>query len=204
MLGVEPVIVVIRGNSGSGKSAVAAEIRTRYGPGIALVGQDNLRRVVLGERDTADGANIALIELVTRFAVRSGYHVIIDGILRADFYAGMLDGLRRDHEGRACFYYLHVPYDETLRRHATRAQAAEFGHEQMSGWYRELDLLPGGIERVIPADSTLDATVRQIMSEAGLAAAGSLSADPAAVRATADHPAAVSGSPRCTVARSPE
>jgi hypothetical protein len=37
-------LVVLRGNSGSGKSSAAAEVRARYGRGIALVGQDYLRR----------------------------------------------------------------------------------------------------------------------------------------------------------------
>lgn len=129
--------------------------------------------MVLREREVSGGANIALIDLVARFAASSGYHVIIDGILRAEIYADMLDGLRRDHDGSAHFYYLHVPYPETLRRHVTRPQAAEFGPEQMSTWYRELDLLPSGIERIIPAASTLNATVRQIMTETGLIPPGS-------------------------------
>jgi len=164
----EPGLIVLRGNSGSGKSTVAAEIRARYGRGIALVGQDNLRRIVLREREVAGGANIALIDLVARFAAGNGYHVLLDGILRAEIYADMLAGLRSDHQGRSYFYYLNVPFEETMRRHATRPQAAEFGRSEMSPWYRELDLLPGGIETVIPAASSLEATVTQIMSDAGL------------------------------------
>jgi len=39
----------------------------------------------------------------------------------------------------------------------------------MSDWYRERDLLPGGIERIIPAAGSLQGTVRRIMSDAGLA-----------------------------------
>jgi hypothetical protein len=39
----------------------------------------------------------------------------------------MLDGLRRDHLGLSYFYYLDVSIDETVRRHAPRPQAAEFG-----------------------------------------------------------------------------
>jgi hypothetical protein len=82
--------------------------------------------------------------------------------------ADMLAGLRRDHRGRSYFYYLHVPFEETMRRHATRPQAAEFGRAEMSTWYRELDLLPGGIEQVVPASSSLEATVTRIMSDASL------------------------------------
>lgn len=58
----ETRLVVLRGNSASGKSTVAAEIRNRFGRGLALVGQDNLRRTVLRERDVAGGANTGLID----------------------------------------------------------------------------------------------------------------------------------------------
>jgi hypothetical protein len=60
------------------------------------------------------------------------------------------------------------PWAETLRRHATKPQAAEYGAREMRGWFRERDLLPGGLERVIPAASSLDETARRIMAEAGL------------------------------------
>jgi predicted kinase len=160
-------LIVLRGNSGSGKSSVAAEVRARYGRGIALVGQDNLRRIVLRERDVPGGANIGLIDTVARYALDHGFHVIIDGILRADAYAAMLDGLHRDHQGLSRFYYLDVPFEETMRRHQTRPQATEFGRAEMSRWYRGRDLLPGGIEQVIPDANSLQATVRLVMDEAG-------------------------------------
>jgi len=162
-------LIVLRGNSGSGKSSVAAAVRARHGRGIALVGQDNLRRVILRERDVPGGANVDLIGMVARYALDHGFHVVIDGILYAANYGAMLDGLRRDHRGMSRFYYLDVPFEETMRRHATRPQAAEFGRAEMSGWYRADDLLPGGIEQVIPAASPLDATVLQVMRDTGLA-----------------------------------
>ncbi len=114
--------------------------------------------------------NIGLIGLTSRYALGAGFHVIIEGILYADRYAAMLDALRRDHRGPSCFYYLDVPLAETLRRHAARPQAAEFGPANMARWYRERDLLPGGIEHVIPATWTLDEVVGQVMADAGLAA----------------------------------
>jgi predicted kinase len=162
-------LIVLRGNSGSGKSSVAAEIRARHGRGIALVGQDNLRRVVLREGDVPGAANIGLIDTVARYALGHGFHVIIDGIIRATTYGAMLGALHHDHQGTSRFYYFDVPFDETMRRHAARPQATEFGREEMSGWYRELDLLPGGIEQVIPAASSLDATVFRIIRDVGLA-----------------------------------
>ena len=38
----------------------------------------------------------------------------------------------------------------------------------MRGWYRGLDLLPGGIEQIIPAGSALENTVRKVMTDTAL------------------------------------
>ncbi|HEY5015485.1 MAG TPA: AAA family ATPase [Streptosporangiaceae bacterium] len=165
-------LIVIRGNSASGKSAVADEIRRRHGRGLAIVGQDNLRRQVLREWDVPGAANIDLIDLTARFALDRGFHVIVEGILHADHYGRMLTALIAEHADRAGAYYLDVPWAETLRRHATKPQAAEYGEREMRGWYRERDLLPGGLEQIIPAASALDETVRRIMAESGLADGG--------------------------------
>ena len=161
-------LIVIRGNSASGKSAVAAELRRRHGRGLAIVGQDNLRRQVLRERDVPGGANVDLIDLTARFALDRGFHVIVEGILYAAHYGLMLTELIADHAGRSRAYYLDVPWAETLRRHASKPQAAEYGESEMRAWYREHDLLPGELEQVIPDSSSLDETVRRIMAESGL------------------------------------
>ncbi|MFE4060604.1 kinase, partial [Streptomyces sp. NPDC059096] len=57
MVGSEETrLVVLRGNSASGKSSVATGLRERFGRGLAVVGQDNLRRIVLRERDRPGAA----------------------------------------------------------------------------------------------------------------------------------------------------
>ncbi|MGO4457918.1 AAA family ATPase [Streptomyces sp. M-16] len=165
-------LVVVRGNSASGKSSVAAGIRDRFGRGLALVGQDNLRRTVLRERDRPGAANIGLIDSVARYALDAGYHVLVEGILSADRYGTMLTRLLADHRGVSCCYYLDIPIAETLLRHATKADPAyraQVTERELRDWYRERDLLPGGVETVIGADSTLDGTVGLIMRETGLA-----------------------------------
>jgi hypothetical protein len=53
--------------------------------------------------------------------------------------------------------------EETLRRQATKPQAAEYGEAEMSAWYRELDLLPGGIDHVVSAETSLGDTVQLVM-----------------------------------------
>jgi chloramphenicol 3-O-phosphotransferase len=170
MVGTEETrLVVLRGNSASGKSSVAAGLREKFGRGLALVGQDNLRRVVLRERDRPGAANIGLIDLTARYALDAGFHVVIEGILYADRYGDMLARLRADHSGPTHGYYLDVPFDQTLARHATKPIADEVTETQLRDWYRPRDLLPDRLETIIGADSTLHETVTRIMSETGLA-----------------------------------
>jgi adenylylsulfate kinase-like enzyme len=167
--GTEPAkLIILRGNSASGKTSVATGIRNRYGHGIAIVSQDNLRRTVLRERDTPDGANIGLIGTVARYALNHGFHAIVEGILYSAHYADMITGLREAHRGVSFCYYFDVPFEETMRRHVTKPQAAEYGFAEMSDWYRPLDLLPGGVEQIIPAEMSLDDTVSKVMADAGL------------------------------------
>ncbi|WP_411111632.1 kinase [Streptomyces sp. c-19] len=161
-------LVVLRGNSASGKSSVAAGLRDRFGRGLALVGQDNLRRIVLRERDRPGAANIGLIDLTARYALDAGYHVVVEGILYADHYGEMLARLRADHNGPTHGYYLDVPFEETVARHATKPIANDFGEPELRGWYRERDLLPGAVETVIGAESTVHETVERIMRDTGL------------------------------------
>jgi predicted kinase len=163
-------VSVLRGNSASGKSTAASAIRDRCGRGIAIVGQDNLRRIVLRERDVPGGAYIGLVDAVARYALDHGYHTIIEGILYTAHCADMLTALGEDHRGGSFFYYLDVPFEETVRRHAGKPQAHEYGRTEMGAWYRDSDLLPGGIEQVIPAASTLDATVARILRDTSLPA----------------------------------
>ncbi|MGW4528392.1 AAA family ATPase [Amycolatopsis sp. NPDC004378] len=158
-------LIVLRGPSGSGKTSTAAGLRERRGRGLALVELDYLRRRVLRERDVEGGANIALLDQVARFSLDHGYDVVVEGILAAERYGAMLTRLHDDHRGTSAFYFFDVSLEESLRRHTTRPQAAEFGPEHMRGWYLERDLLPGVDERIVPETSSLEATIERITHE---------------------------------------
>jgi len=158
-------LIVLRGNSGSGKSTVSHALRDAYGRGLAWVSQDLIRRIILKEKAVPGGVNIGLIDQVARYCLDHGQQVVLDGILDADRYEQTLAGLNRDHLGSSHFYYLDVSLDETLRRHATRPQAAEFGPDDMRGWYCRRDLLSSIDERIIPETSTLEQTVTLILED---------------------------------------
>jgi predicted kinase len=161
-------LIVLRGNSGSGKSSVAAALGAAYGRGLAWVSQDLIRRNILREHDRPGAVNVGLIDTVARHCLDAGYHVIMDGIFYAGHYEPMLAGLRADHRGQSRFYYFDISLAETLRRHATRPQAAEFGPAEMTGWYRARDLLGSVPEQVIGESATLDQATGLILAQTRL------------------------------------
>lgn len=71
-------LILLRGNSGSGKTSTARALRERLGRRLALVEQDYLRRTVLKARDTPDGPHYGLIELTVRYALDAGYDVVLE------------------------------------------------------------------------------------------------------------------------------
>lgn len=156
-------LIVLRGNSGSGKSSIAQAVRARYGRGLALVEQDYLRRTLLRERDLPDGNTPALIAHVITFALDAGYHVLCEGILYADLYGDMLRRLRHAHRGTTDVYYLDVPLAETLRRHAGRPQATEFTGADVRSWFRPHDVLGVPGEQVLDENVALDDVANRIL-----------------------------------------
>jgi hypothetical protein len=83
-------------------------------------------------------------------------------------YGRVLRDLITTHPGSTHVYYLDVPFAETLRRHATRPQAADFTPEQMRDWFSPGDVLGVPGEHVIPDSPTLDETVDHILRTSGL------------------------------------
>ncbi len=158
-------LVVLRGNSGSGKSTVAALLRDRIGRGVAWVEQDYIRRVLLQEHDRPDATNIGLLDHTVRYSLDAGYHVILEGILNSGRYAEMLTELTADHRGTTGHYYLDVPFEETVRRHSFRAQRNSFTVDDMREWFDPLDLLPSLDQRVVPVTSTAVETVEMIFEQ---------------------------------------
>lgn len=162
-----PKLIVLRGNSGSGKSTVAKEIRQLSEHKIAIVEQDYVRRTILKEKERPGGDNIDLIRLVTEYALEHGYNVILEGILHFEKYGKMLGALAK-HWPEHYFFYFDIPLAETIKRHATKPNAHEFGETEMTAWYHSKDLTNFAGETIIPERSLFDKTVQQIIKISGL------------------------------------
>ena len=161
----ETRLVLIRGNSGSGKTALAAGIRAVRPRGVVLVGQDQLRRQILRVHDRPGNAAIGYIDLTARYALNQGMHVMIEGTLFSEIYGEMLRALVSDHQGPTHCYRYELSFEETLRRHATKPEAGEFGEAEMRQWWREVDRIPGLEEIVIGPEAGLDSTIDRVLAD---------------------------------------
>ncbi|MFC5144634.1 AAA family ATPase [Streptomyces aureoversilis] len=159
-------LMVLRGNSGSGKTTTARAVRERYGNGLAIVSQDTVRRKILCEAHGPVRATPGLIGVITRQCLDEGFHVFLEGIFSAARWGELLHRLAADHRGKSRFFCFDLTFAETLRRHATRPEASEFSESTMQDWYQPADLLDGVAETLIKQGSTLEETVRTVMTEA--------------------------------------
>jgi predicted kinase len=129
------VLVVLRGNSGSGKSTVAALIKDRVPKGSCLVvSQDAVRRDMLGEDDAAGAANIMLLEVIANWGLDRGLLVIVEGILNSGRYQRMLERLGTRSRA-AHFFAWDLSFEETARRHDQRTKRGAFSVDEMRSWF---------------------------------------------------------------------
>lgn len=160
------VLVILRGNSASGKSTVARRVQRALSRGrVAVVGQDHVRRDLLRERDGDPVETIDLLELIVRRCLERGRIVILEGIFTQATYGPMMQGLLAGHDGPALVYYLDVSLPETLRRHATKPIAGHVGEEEVATWYRADDVLGLPGEVVLGEDLTEDAMVERLLAD---------------------------------------
>lgn len=163
-------LIVLRGNSGSGKTTVARALQQQRGRDqLAVISQDVVRREVLWANDRAGNPAIGLIDLMARYALDQGFSVVVEGILHPDRYGDMLRRLVRDHTGRSLAYFWDVPFEETVRRHATKPKAAEFGEREMRDWWYGAAFVDGLSETTIGIEETLGDAVRRVSADCGWA-----------------------------------
>ena len=62
-------------------------------------------------------------------------------------------------------YYYDLPFEETLRRHGSKANRADFGEEDMRRWWKEKDYIGFIPEKTIRENVPLAEAVGRVLSE---------------------------------------
>lgn len=166
-------LIIIRGNSGSGKTTIAKRLQQELQPhfvshgdrGTMLVQQDIVRRDTLRVRDYPGNPAVKLIEQMVRYGEEAGYDVILEGILSRQVYADMLMRLLTHFNERMAVYYFDISFQETVRRHATKPNAHDYGEAQMRAWYKEQDVLGLPAEKIFGDAQTEDEIFTSIMRD---------------------------------------
>ena len=155
-------LIILRGNSGSGKSTIAKKLQNRFGANTMLISQDVIRRDVLKVKD---GKNTPALPLMKELLIYGHNHsniVILEGIMYADWYKPLFDLSVQLYGSEIYAYYFDLPFEETLKRHQTKPNCHEFGEEAMRGWWREKDFSDVLNEASITSERNIDDIVEDI------------------------------------------
>jgi len=138
---MKPTLIIIRGNSGSGKTVLAQRLQSYFGTDkCLLLQQDVLRRNILHTNDHVGNPAIDLIADLAKFGQKYYPITILEGILRKDVYGEMLIDLYKTFSPNILTYYLDIPFETTLQNN--NRKETPFSTEQLRNWWREKDYLP--------------------------------------------------------------
>lgn len=88
-------LIVLRGNSGSGKTTVAKELQKKFGRNTILISQDVIRRDMLMVKDGEDTRALPLMKELLKYGSTHSDIVILEGIMYADWYRPLFELARR-------------------------------------------------------------------------------------------------------------
>ncbi len=155
-------LIILRGNSGSGKTTTAKELQNRFGHNTMLISQDAVRREMLKVRDGENTLALPLMKELLRYGSEHSDVVILEGIMYSDWYKPLFELAVQLYGTEIYAYYFDLPFEETLKRHQTRAKCNEFGEEAMRRWWREKDFSDVLKEVRITSEKDMESVVEDI------------------------------------------
>lgn len=155
-------LIIIRGNSGSGKSTAAKLLQKKFGRNTMVISHDVVRRDMLWVRDGAGTKALPLLINLLQYGRRNSEIVILEGILDAGVYRELFEIAKKEFSSNIYAYYYDLPFEETLLRHQTKPNCHEFGEEDMRRWWKEKDFIGIIPEKLLTRELSLDDAVELI------------------------------------------
>ena len=151
-----PKLIIVRGNSGSGKTSLAKALQKKFGRNTMLISQDMVRIQMLNAKDVQ--ALPLLIKLL-QYGRQNSEITILEGILDSEYYTPLFQTALEEYGSNIFAFYYDLPFEETLLRHNTKPNKAEFGDQDMRRWWKEKDYIGIIPEKIITKDMSLEDTV---------------------------------------------
>ena len=139
---MDTIIILLRGNSGSGKTTVAKALHQQLGAEAVLISQDVFRREIFHVKDTPNNHAVGLMMEALLYARGKVPFIIVEGIFAREKYQDFLLFLLESFE-KCLIYYFDVPFQTTIERHRTRPQRVFISESSLQKWWLEKDLLFG-------------------------------------------------------------
>lgn len=158
-------LIILRGNSGSGKTSVSKALQEKFGENTMLISQDMVRREILHARDGADTKALPLMTELLKYGRRNSPVTILEGIMVAEWYKPLFEAAVKEFGSEIYAYYYDLPFEETLARHGTRDKKADFGEEDMRRWWVEKDYIKIIPEKILTKEIGLDEAVEMIFRD---------------------------------------
>ena len=156
-------LILLRGNSGSGKTTVARLLQNKIGPNTMVISHDMVRMQILHvwSKEGIEKSQPLMIELL-KYGKRHSEITIMEGVLPSKEYAPLFEAAVEEYGNNIYSYYWDIPFEETLIRHSTKPNCNDFGEEDMRRWWKEKDYLDTIPQTIIEKDLSLEDAVNLI------------------------------------------
>lgn len=149
-------LIMLRGNSGSGKTTVSKELQKKFGRNTMLISQDMVRLQMLNGKDIEA---LRLIMRLLKYGKENSEITILEGILDSGVYKPLFETAINEYGTNIFAFYYDLPFEETLQRHSTKPNRTEFGEQDMRRWWKEKDYMNIIPENTITESMSVSDTV---------------------------------------------
>ena len=157
-----PIFILIRGNSGSGKTVLANCLQNHFGyQRCLLLHEDLLRLDILHVKEKKTAPTASLIELMIEWGKQYYPIVILEGILPKRIYGTTLTKIIHEFGAGAFVYYLDISFAQTVKNNEEKE--SPFPLETLEKWWLEQDTL-GEKERKLTS-ATIKELAEQVLTD---------------------------------------
>lgn len=159
-------LIILRGNSGSGKTSVAKALQRKFGSNTMLLSHDMVRMEILHvwSQEGIIKSEPLMINLL-KYGKANSEITILEGVLPAKEYNKLFEAAVEEYGQNIFAYYYDLPFEETLARHSTKPNRNDFGESDMRRWWKEKDFLPMISEKVLDKDVSFEDAIEMIYNQ---------------------------------------
>lgn len=102
-------IIILRGNSGSGKTTVARALQKKFGYNTIMISLDEIRRNILWVKDVVDTKALPLMIELMKYGYEHCDVVILEGIMYDEWYSPLFKTANELYGMDIYAYYFDIP-----------------------------------------------------------------------------------------------